>query len=453
MVELNDVYIVDYVRTPFSRSRPRQPERDAYSELRADQLCGLTLRALFAPEKDEPGYHRSQVAEKVKMSEVDEFLLGCSLQVHDNFLYGGRLAWFMGGGPPEVPCSGYDRQCGSGMTGLHHGVMQIMTGMADVIVTSGMEHMTRVSMDPQINNHFNPPVPELAIAPTETTPNPWYRGDIDIMTGFSMIQTAQKLFEEESDWCTKQMMDEWGLRAHKQAQAAYDAGFTQGELVPVDAHKEGAVDKPETIKKDLAIRGNTSLEQIARLPPVSQPGYRGGYKNPRFKSREYNEKFGTRKGLITAGNSSPLNAGAATLVLMSERAMKDRGLEPIAKILSIGWGAVDPSVMGRGPVPASEMALKHAGLKVEDVDYWEINEAFCIVALNCIHALGIPEPEQRVNFPGGSTAIGHPLGATGNRLVGTVARTLRWKKKKYGLANLCCGGGQGVAVVVENPDA
>ncbi|MHA1733156.1 MAG: acetyl-CoA C-acyltransferase [Promethearchaeota archaeon] len=440
-MQTRDVYLVDYCRTPFSRSRPRQPERDAYSEIRADQLCGLTLQNMF----------NERLQGKVEMKEVDEFLLGCSLQVHDNYLYGGRLAWFLGGGPDFTPCSGYDRQCGSGMTAMHHGIMQIMTGYGDIIVASGMEHMTRVSMDVQINKHFNPPVAELAIAPTENKPNPWYRGDIDIMTGFSMIQTAQRLFEEESDWCTKEDLDKWALRAHKNAQEAYDSGYMQGELFPVEAHKEGDVNTPMKVEKDLAIRAGTTLEKIAPLPPVSQPGYRGGYKKPRYSAKQYKEKFGTRKGLITAGNSSPLNAGAATTLLMSKEAMESKGLEPIAKIKSIGWGAVDPAVMGRGPVPASEMALKHAGLKADDIDFWEINEAFCIVALNCMHHFNIPP--EKVNVPGGSTAIGHPLGATGVRLTGTVARTLKWKKGKYGLANLCCGGGQGVAVIVENLDA
>jgi len=136
---------------------------------------------------------------------------------------------------------------------------------------------------------------------------------------------------------------------------------------------------------------------------------------------------------------------------MEAEAAKKRGIKPMAKILSLGWAGVDPTVMGRGPVPASQMALKHAGLNADDIDYWEINEAFCIVALNCMRALNIPE--EKVNVMGGSTAIGHPLGATMIRLTGTLARILKDKKAKYGIANACIGGGQGIAILLENPDA
>jgi acetyl-CoA C-acetyltransferase len=152
-------------------------------------------------------------------------------------------------------------------------------------------------------------------------------------------------------------------------------------------------------------------------------------------------------GVITAGNSSPLNAGATAMVLMSKETAKNKGIKPLATIRSIGFAGVDPTVMGVGPVPASRMALQKAGLKVEDIDYWEINEAFCIVALNCIKELGL-DPD-RVNVMGGGTAIGHPLGATGIRLVGTLARILEIKDARYGCANACVGGGQGVATVIE----
>ncbi len=170
-----------------------------------------------------------------------------------------------------------------------------------------------------------------------------------------------------------------------------------------------------------------------------------------MSAEEYLAKFGTDKGMITAGNASPLNAGAAACVLISGDKLKEKGLTPMAKILSIGWGAVDPGVMGRGPVPASNMALKHAGLKAEDINYWEINEAFAIVTLNCMKEFNIPI--ENVNAYGGAISIGHPLGASGIRLPCTLARTLKVRKAKYGLANLCCGGGQGVAVILENPEA
>ncbi|MBA7716796.1 3-ketoacyl-CoA thiolase [subsurface metagenome] len=200
------------------------------------------------------------------------------------------------------------------------------------------------------------------------------------------------------------------------------------------------------IDKDMAARRST-LERVATLPRLAKPFYlekNGGRKG-------YIEREGTKEGVITAGNSSPLNAGATVALLMEAKEAEKRGLEPMAKIVSIGWAGVDPSVMGRGPVPATKMALKHAGLTADDIDYWEINEAFCVVALNCMKDFNIPE--EKVNVMGGSTAIGHPLGATMIRLPGTLARILKDKKAKYGCANACCGGGQGVATIIENPNA
>jgi len=155
-------------------------------------------------------------------------------------------------------------------------------------------------------------------------------------------------------------------------------------------------------------------------------------------------------GQITPGNSSPLNAGATAIMLMSRKAARKYNLKPLARIVSMGWAGVDPTVMGKGPVPSSRMALQHAGLKVQDIDFWEINEAFSIVTMYCIKELGI-DPDK-VNVKGGAVAIGHPLGATGTRLVGTLARILNLEKGKYGLANACVGGGQGAATILQREE-
>jgi acetyl-CoA C-acetyltransferase len=200
------------------------------------------------------------------------------------------------------------------------------------------------------------------------------------------------------------------------------------------------------IDRDMAARKST-LEGVGGLRRLSRPFFlekNGGKEG-------YEKREGTKEGVITAGNSSPLNAGATACLLMEAEEAKKRGLEPLARVVSIGYAGVDPTVMGRGPVPASEMALKHAGLTADDIDFWEINEAFCIVALSCMKAFNIPE--EKVNVMGGSSAIGHPLGATMVRLPGTLARILKDKKAKYGIANACVGGGQGVATLIENLDA
>ena len=178
---------------------------------------------------------------------------------------------------------------------------------------------------------------------------------------------------------------------------------------------------------DASIRGDTTLEGLAPLKPAFKPD-----------------------GSVTAGNSSPLNAGATAMILMSKEKAKEYKLKPLATIVSMGWAGVDPTIMGAGPVPASKMALKHAGLQVKDIDFWEINEAFAIVTLNAIKELGIAP--ERVNVKGGAVAIGHPLGATGTRLVGTLARILNIEKGTYGLATPCVGGGQGAATILKREE-
>jgi len=181
------------------------------------------------------------------------------------------------------------------------------------------------------------------------------------------------------------------------------------------------------VDTDQAVRGDSTLEGLASLRPA-------------FK----------KDGVITAGISSPLNAAATSMVLMSKDTAKKKGIKPLATIRSIGFAGVDPTIMGHGPVPASQKALDSAGLKASDIDIWEINEAFAIVALNCIKELGL-DPD-RVNVMGGGIAIGHPLGATGIRLTGTLARILEAKGGRYGCANACVGGGQGVATIIEREE-
>jgi acetyl-CoA C-acetyltransferase len=226
---------------------------------------------------------------------------------------------------------------------------------------------------------------------------------------------------------------------------SHEDGYFKDEIIPIEGHAPGNVEEKMIIDRDMNPRKST-LETVSQLRRLSTPFYleRNGGKEG------YIEREGTEEGVITAGNASPLNAGATAAVLMEAEEAKKRGIEPMAKIVSIGWAGVDPSVMGRGPVPATQKALDYAGLSANDIDYWEINEAFCIVALNCMDKFNIPE--EKVNVMGGSTAIGHPLGSTMVRLTGTVARILKQKKARYGIANACVGGGQGVATIIENLD-
>ncbi|MHA2398364.1 MAG: thiolase family protein [Promethearchaeota archaeon] len=289
--------------------------------------------------------------------------------------------------------------------------------------------MTRVAMQ---NPHISPNMKIM------NSKSEWYRPKIDFSTTSQMLQTAQKLYEEEVPNFTKEDLDKFGVRAHNLTVENTEKGWFKGEIIPIEGHVEGNVEEKMMIDRDMAARKST-LEGVGGLRRLSRPFYlekNGGKEG-------YEKREGTLEGVITAGNSSPLNAGATAALLMEAEEAKKRGIEPLAKIVSIGFA--------RGPVPASEKALEYAGLTADDIDYWEINEAFTIVALNCMHAFNIPE--EKVNVMGGSTAIGHPLGSTMVRLPGTLARILKDKKAKYGIANACVGGGQGVAVLLENLDA
>jgi acetyl-CoA C-acetyltransferase len=242
----------------------------------------------------------------------------------------------------------------------------------------------------------------------------------DMATSVNMGLTAEKLFAKGG--FTRDDMDRWAVRSHQRAAKAQSEGFFKEEILPIEAMQ--ADGSTMLVDRDQAIREDVTFEAVKTLKPAFKPD-----------------------GVITAGNSSPLNAGASSMILMSKESAKKKDLKPMATIRSIGFAGVDPTMMGMGPVPASRKALDRVGLGVKDMDYWEINEAFCIVTLYCIKELGI-DPE-RVNVMGGGIAIGHPLGATGIRLVGTLARILNAKDGRYGLANACVGGGQGVATIIE----
>jgi len=400
---MREVVIAGYLRTAQSRSRPNAPGRDWFHKLKAEELLAKLLPELMERTGIDP-------------KEIDDFLVGSATGVNEQWTYGGRNPLFLANFPETIPAKFVDQQCGSAMACIHIGFLEIAADFADIVLVGGMEHMTRVPMG-------GATVEKGAIAPnmklfTEESYKHWDMGTV-INMGF----TAEKLFSLRD--FTKEDMDRWGVRAHQLATKALKEGFFKGEILPIKA--EQADGTTMVVDRDQAVREDASMEGMVNLKPAYKPD-----------------------GVITAGNSSPLNAGATSMLLMSKETAKKKGIKPLATISSIGFAGVDPTIMGVGPVPASRMALDKAGMKVNDIDYWEINEAFCIVALNCIKELGI-DP-GRVNIMGGATAIGHPLGATGIRLVGTLARILHVKDGRYGCATACCGGGQGVATIIERED-
>jgi acetyl-CoA acyltransferase len=391
---MKEVVIADYLRIPFSRSRPKEPEKDKYNQYRMDELCARLVKTLI---------ERTHINQE----EIGDCITGCALGVAEQWLYGGRIIPLLAGLSVHVPATQVDRQCGSSMTAVHIGTMEIQTGNSDIVIAAGMEHLTHVPMTD--NPHFLPNLNVLKQA------------KYDMTTGFVMGQTAEKLATAERKF-TREEMDEFSLGSHQKAAKAVKEGYFKDELMPIEVkNPDGST---EIVDHDLSIRPDTTLEALRQLPPV-------------FK----------KTGVITAGNSSPLNAGASALILMSRDKAEEYGIKPLASIKSMGWAGVEPYIMGKGNVPASQKALKLAGLEVDDIDFWEINEAFAVVALYAMDKLGI-DP-KKVNTKGGAVAIGHPLGASGARLVGTLARILKQNKAKYGLATLCVGGGQGTAAVIE----
>jgi len=399
---MKDVVIAGYLRTAQSRSRPNDPARDWFHKLRADELLAKLLPEVIKRTG-------------LKAEEVDDFIVGSSIGVNEQWAYGGRTPIWLANLPETLAAKFVDQQCGSSMAAIHVGFMEIAMGFADIVMVGGMEHMTRVpmgGMSPKGHISLN-----MRLF-TEPSYKHW-----DMVTSTNMGLTAEKLFTQRE--FTKEDMDRWGTRSHQLASKAYKEGFFKDEIFPIEA--EQADGKILVVDRDQAVRDDATLEGMKDLKPA-------------FK----------QDGVITSGNSSPLNAAASSMILMSKETAKKKGIRSMATIRSIGFAGVDPSIMGVGPVPASRMALEKAGLQAQDIDYWEINEAFTIVVLNCMKELGI-DPD-RVNVMGGGTAIGHALGATGIRLVGTLARILKIKGGRYGLANACVGGGQGVATIIEREE-
>jgi acetyl-CoA C-acetyltransferase len=395
MKENKDVFIVDYRRTPFSRSRPSDPERDVFNSVRMDEQLGKLYKNLVTRNG-------------IRAEDIGDAISGCALQADENWTYGGRHPVLVGGLPVTVPAMALDRACSSSLNAIGIGYMEIRSGFSDVVLAGGMEHMTHV---PLSNNPHVKPNMKLLVRPEFAK--------LDMNTGYSMGLTAEKLADLKG--IAREDMDKFSLRSHTLASEALNSGYLREEIEPVTAEIGNEM---VDIDKDQSIRSDATIEQMSKLQPA-------------FKTN----------GKVTAGNSSPLNAGASATLIASEDKVNEYGMKPLARIVSMGWAAVEPSIMGEGPVPASKKALKNAGLEVDDIDFWEINEAFATVVINAMNELGIKE--ERVNIHGGAISIGHPLGASGARLAGTLARTLKEKGKRYGLATLCVGGGQGYSMILE----
>jgi acetyl-CoA acyltransferase len=378
--------IVDACRTAIGRAHK---DKGVFRDVRSDDLAVAVVKALVERTGIDP-------------AEIEDVVLGNVQQQGEQGFDVARSVSLMAGLPIETGGVTVNRLCGSSLQALNQGVHAIMAGFEDVQIVGGLEHMHHLPMDKDID--LNPKLFQ------RTSKAALFMG----ITAEFLAQT-QGISREEQD--------AFALRSHQRAAAAHAAGDFAREIIPVWGRNE-AGDRVR-VDVDQCVRPDTSAEALAALKPAFVP------------------EFGT----VTAGNSSPLNDGAAGLLVMSEEKAKSLGLTPLVRVLSTAVVGVEPSVMGTGPVPATQKALKRAGLKLGDIDLIEINEAFAAQALACIRML--EADEAKVNTRGGAIAIGHPLGASGARVATTLIHNMIASDAKLGLATMCIGIGQGIATIFE----
>ncbi len=394
--------VVEGLRTPFGRYG------GSLREVRPDDLAAHAIRALLDRTGVDPG-------------QVDDVILGAANQAGEDNRNVGRMAALLAGMPIEVAGQTVNRLCGSGMQAVIDAAHAVIAGDGDLFVAGGAESMTRA---PFVLAKPSAAFPRGEQTLYDTTLG-WRFANprlADAHYPYSMGETAENVVEKCG--VTREDQDRFALASHQRWAAAQAAGRFADEIVPIDVPAgKGA---STTFDRDEHPRPETTLEQLAALKPA-------------FKR--------DASGSVTAGNSSGINDGAAALLVTSETRAAELGLRPIARMLSSAVAGVEPSTMGLGPIPASRKALERAGLAVSDMDLVELNEAFAAQALPVIRELGL-DP-AKVNVNGGAIAIGHPLGASGARLVATLLHEMRRRGARHGLATMCIGVGQGIASVWE----
>jgi acetyl-CoA acyltransferase len=378
--------VIEAVRTPIGRAHP---DKGIFRDVRADDLSADLMKALL---------------ERVGLSPalVEDVQWGCVKQQGEQGYDVARLAALIAGLPVEVGGVTVNRNCGSSLQAINQAAQSIAAGCEDVQIAGGVEHMHHLPME----------------AGFDPNPRYFYRHSPATL---NMGLTAENLARKYK--ISRKEQDEFALRSHRLAAQATDSGAFAKEVNPTWGRDEEG--RKKIITEDQCIRRDTSLEALAALKPAFSP----------------------EGGTVTAGNSSPLNVGAATVLVMSEERAKELGLRPKVRIRAMAVAGVDPAVMGIGPVPATHKALERAGLKLGDLDLLEINEAFAAQVLAVLKLLGA-DPEK-VNVHGGAIALGHPLGASGARIATTLIHAMQQRGARLGLATMCIGAGQGIATIFE----
>jgi acetyl-CoA acyltransferase len=381
---MKECVLVDGVRTPIGRAHA---EKGALRTLRPEDLLGALYKALFERNR------------KVKPEDVDVLMVGCANQTGAQNMV-SRLSWLSNGYPDSVACNGIEMQCASAMAAMEHCARGIMTGEIEIAIAGGVEMMQRVPMGanmefpPRLGQRYN--LAELPMGPT-----------------------AEKVAELYK--VNRKDMEEFALASHKKAAKAQAEGWFKNEMIPLEVTYEDG--SKQVVDSDQCVRGDTTLEKMATMAPAFKPD-----------------------GVVTAATSSPLNDGAAAVLLMSREKADALKLPYTLKYLGGAMAGVDPTIMGIGPVPAVKKVLKLTGLSIDQIDVVEINEAFASQSLACLRELGIPL--QKANMWGGALALGHPLGISGCRIIVTLNSIMKANPSfKHGLATLCVGFGQGNASI------
>ena len=398
---MQEALVIDALRTPIGRYG------GVLAGVRPDDLGAHVLAATVERNGIEP-------------KQIDDVVFGDANQAGEDNRNVARMALLLAGLPVEVPGITVNRLCASGLEAVNHAARAVKVGDADLVLAGGVESMTRaplVMLKPERGfPRGSPEAADTTIGWRFINPRMQYSTE-------GMGETAENVAERYE--VTRADQDAFALESHRRALAAQEAGTFAREVVPIEAPAvNGRRGETALVELDEGPRRDTTLEKLASLRPVFREG-----------------------GSVTAGNSSQINDGAACLVIASERAAERLGRRPLARVVATGAAGVDPAFMGIGPVPASQKALGRAGLDIGDMDLVEINEAFAAQVLPSMRMLGVPH--EKLNVNGGAIAIGHPLGASGARLLGTLAHELHERGGRYGLAALCIGVGQGLATVIE----
>ena len=403
-MDSRNAVIVDALRTPIGRYG------GVLSTVRPDDLAAHVIGA--AVERN-----------SLPTDSIDDVFFGCTNQAGEDNRNVARMGLLLAGLPVEVPGCTVNRLCASGLEAVNQAARAVVAGEGELLLGGGVESMSRaplVMAKPERGFPRGAPlVEDSTLGWRFVNPRMAERYSTE-----SMGETAENVAERYG--VSREDQDAFALESHRRAAAAFEEGRFDEEIVPVPVPQRKG--EPVVVHSDEGVRPDTTAEKLAALRPVFREG-----------------------GTVTAGNSSQLNDGASCVVVCTEARAAELGREPLARVVSTGVAGVDPGYMGVGPVPASRIALKRAGLDVGDIDLVELNEAFAAQVLASARELGIPH--EKLNVNGGAIALGHPLGSSGARLLGTLIWELRRRGLRYGLATMCIGVGMGMAMVVENPAA